>query len=104
MASGEVVWSGHGRLCTADGWVRLHLAEALPLGLDAGALEASATALVEDSLPARLLTLLRETAGALRTGEILTALADREQAEPPPKVRDAQRERALAGAEGRRGG
>src|SRR5699024_12396104 len=46
MASGEVVWSGHGRLGTADGWVRLHLAEALPLGLDAGALEASATALV----------------------------------------------------------
>lgn len=97
MASGEVVWSGHGRLGTADGWVRLHLAEALPLGLDAGALEASATALVEDSLPARLLTLLRETAGALRTGEILTALADREQAEPPPKVHDALWELAFAG-------
>src|SRR5699024_8794938 len=89
---------GHaGQLGTADGWVRLHLAEALPLGLDAGALEASATALVEDSLPARLLTLLRETAGALRTGEILTALADREQAEPPPKVHDALWELAFAG-------
>src|SRR5699024_6683066 len=49
------------------------------------------------SLPARLLTLLRETAGALRTGEILTALADREQAAPPPKVHDALWELAFAG-------
>jgi ATP-dependent Lhr-like helicase len=76
FAAGEVVWSGHGRLGSADGWVRLHLADALPLGLDAGALEESASALAEGSLPARILALLRATPGALRHGEILTALAD----------------------------
>src|SRR5690625_3562349 len=97
MASGEVVWSGHGRLGAADGWVRLHLADALPLGLDADALEASATALTEGSVPARVLALLREASGALRTGEILTALADREQAAPPHHVHDARWELAFAG-------
>src|SRR5699024_10325113 len=40
FASGELVWTGHGRLGAEDGWIRLHLAEALPLGLDASALEA----------------------------------------------------------------
>ena len=96
MASGEVVWSGHGRLGGADGWVRLHLADALPLGLDAAALETSAAALAQDSLPARILSLLREAPGALRTQEILTALADRGQAADPPDVHEALWELAFA--------
>ena len=39
FASGELVWTGHGRLGADDGWIRLHLADALPLGLDADELE-----------------------------------------------------------------
>ena len=97
MASGEVVWSGHGRLGAADGWVRLHLADALPLGLDAFRLEESATALPEDSLPARILSLLSSSPGALRHGEILTALADDGQAAPPPEIHDGLWELAFAG-------
>ncbi|MEE1617049.1 ATP-dependent helicase [Brachybacterium sp. J153] len=75
FASGELVWTGHGRLGADDGWVRLHLADALPLGLDAAALEEAADALPQDSLAARVLALLRATPGALRHGEILAALA-----------------------------
>ncbi|MBK0330409.1 ATP-dependent helicase [Brachybacterium sp. MASK1Z-5] len=102
FASGEVVWSGHGRLGAADGWVRLHLADALPLGLDAGALEEAVAALVEGSLPARVLALLRATPGALRHGEILTALAsDAEdeagEAARPQDVHEALWDLAFAG-------
>ncbi|MBM7366681.1 ATP-dependent Lhr-like helicase [Gordonia hydrophobica] len=32
-ASGEVIWSGHGGIGGADGWVALHLADAAPLTL-----------------------------------------------------------------------
>jgi len=40
LASGEVVWAGHGPLPGDDGWVSLHLAELAPLTLAApGALE-----------------------------------------------------------------
>jgi ATP-dependent Lhr-like helicase len=89
FASGEVVWSGHGRLGASDGWVRLHLAGALALGMDAGAQAEAADALDPDSLPARILTLLRSTPGALRNGEILTALADDARAAAPQEVTDA---------------
>lgn len=97
MASGEVVWSGHGRLGTADAWVRLHLADALPLGLEASRLGEAAAALAEGSLPARILSLLRGSPGALRHGEILTALADARQAVPPQEVHDALWDLAFAG-------
>ncbi|MCL6423811.1 ATP-dependent helicase [Brachybacterium sp. JHP9] len=97
FASGEVVWSGHGRLGAADGWIRLHLADALALGLDAGALEAAAAALPEEGLPARLLSLLRSVPGALRHGEILTALADQGQAAAPAELHEALWELAFAG-------
>ncbi|PWH04918.1 ATP-dependent helicase [Brachybacterium endophyticum] len=98
FAAGEVAWSGHGRLGSSDGWVRLHLADALPLGLDAAALETAAGELAEGSLPARILDLLRGTPGALRHAEILTALADQQDgAAAPQDVHDALWELAFAG-------
>ncbi|WP_010534983.1 ATP-dependent helicase [Brachybacterium squillarum] len=82
FAEGELVWTGHGRLGSSDAWIRLHLAEALPLGLDGDRIEQAAAALTEGSLAARVLELLRSTPGALRHGEILTALAETEAARP----------------------
>lgn len=96
FAAGELVWTGHGRLGADDAWVRLHLADALPLGLDAAELDASAAALTEGSTAARLLALLRGTPGALRTGEILTALAAEGAAVPPEELQEALWELALA--------
>jgi ATP-dependent Lhr-like helicase len=89
LASGEVVWSGHGRLGKADGWIRLHLAGALALGMDADAQEEAADALDPEGLPARILALLRSTPGALRQGEILTALADQDRPAMPQDVGEA---------------
>src|SRR5699024_5047173 len=83
FAAGELVWTGHGRLGGDDAWIRLHLADALPLGLDADALEDAAAELPEGSPAARVLSLLRATPGALRHGEILTALADEGEAVDP---------------------
>jgi ATP-dependent Lhr-like helicase len=89
FASGEVVWSGHGRLGKADGWIRLHLTGALALGMDADAQEEAARALDPEGLPARILALLRSTPGALRQGEILTALADQDRPAMPQEVGEA---------------
>ncbi|MGO3290826.1 ATP-dependent helicase [Brachybacterium sp.] len=89
FASGELVWTGHGRLGGDDAWIRLHLADALPLGLDATALEEAAADLADGSPAARILALLRGTPGALRHGEILTALADQGQALEPAAVHEA---------------
>ena len=97
FASGELVWTGHGRLGADDGWIRLHLADALPLGLDAEALEEAAAGLPEGSLAARLLALLRGTPGALRHGEILTALAEDGDAVPPQDLHQALWDLAFAG-------
>ncbi|MGO2046241.1 MAG: Lhr family helicase, partial [Brachybacterium tyrofermentans] len=97
FAAGDVVWTGHGRLGADDGWIRLHLADALPLGLDAEALEESASALAEGSLAARLLAQLRGTPGALRHGEIFTALAADGDAVPPPDLHDALWDLAFQG-------
>ena len=97
FASGELVWTGHGRLGAEDGWIRLHLAEALPLGLDASALEEAAASLAEGSTAARLLALLRGTPGALRHGQILTALADEGEALAPPAVHEALWDLAFSG-------
>ncbi|ATG54509.1 ATP-dependent helicase [Brachybacterium ginsengisoli] len=97
FASGELVWTGHGRLGGDDGWVRLHLADALPLGLDAAALEDSADALAAGSVAARVLALLRGTPGALRHGEILTALADDGAAVAPPELHEALWDLAFSG-------
>ena len=97
FASGELVWTGHGRLGAEDGWIRLHLAEALPLGLDAAALEEAAASLTEGSTAARLLALLRGTPGALRHGQILTALADEGEALAPPAVHEALWDLAFSG-------
>ncbi|MGO2721331.1 MAG: ATP-dependent helicase [Brachybacterium tyrofermentans] len=97
FAAGDVVWTGHGRLGADDGWIRLHLADALPLGLDAEALEESASALAEGSLAARVLAQLRGTPGALRHGEILTALAADGDAAPPPDLHDALWDLAFQG-------
>ena len=50
LASGEVVWSGHGRIGAADGWVAFHLADALALTLpppDDVELTATHTAVLE---------------------------------------------------------
>ena len=76
FAAGELSWTGHGRLGSDDGWVRLHLAGALPLGVDAEEVERAADALEPGSVPARILDLLRSSPGALRHGEILRSLAD----------------------------
>jgi len=89
FAAGEVMWTGHGRLGASDGWVRLHLADALPLGLDAAAIEEAADALAEGSVAARILALLRGSPGALRQGEILAALADQGEAVEPARVHEA---------------
>ena len=89
FAAGELVWTGHGRLGADDGWIRLHLAEALPLGLDAAELEESAAGLQDGSAASRVLDLLRGTPGALRQGEILTALAEDGEAVAPPAVQEA---------------
>jgi ATP-dependent Lhr-like helicase len=97
FASGELVWTGHGRLGADDGWVRLHLADALPLGLDAAELEEAAAALPEGSLTARVLDLLRTTPGALRHGELLTALAEAGEAAAPPALHEALWDLAFTG-------
>ena len=97
FASWELVWTGHGRLGADDGWIRLHLADALPLGLDAEQLEEAASALVEGSLAARILELLRTTPGALRHGEILTALADGGEAARPQDLHEALWDLAFTG-------
>ena len=97
FASWELVWTGHGRLGADDGWIRLHLADALPLGLDTEQLEEAASALVEGSLAARLLELLRTTPGALRHGEILTALADGGEAARPQDLHEALWDLAFTG-------
>ena len=76
FAAGELTWTGHGRLGADDGWIRLHLTDALPLGVDAQEVEHAASALEEGSVAARVLDLLRSSPGALRHGEILRALAD----------------------------
>ncbi|MDN5820848.1 MAG: DEAD/DEAH box helicase, partial [Brachybacterium sp.] len=89
FAAGELVWTGHGRLGRDDAWIRLHLTDALPLGLDADALEEAAADLPTGSSAARILALLRGTPGALRHGEILTALADDGDALAPSEVHDA---------------
>lgn len=89
LAAGEVLWTGHGRLGTSDGWIRLHLAGALPLGLDADALETAAADLAPDSVARWILDLLRRSPGALRHGEILSALADEGHAAEPTAVTDA---------------
>src|SRR5699024_7466511 len=89
FAAGELVWTGLGRLGGDDAWIRLHLADALPLGLDADALEEAAAELPEGSPAARVLALLRATPGALRHGEILTALADEGEAVDPAAVQEA---------------
>jgi ATP-dependent Lhr-like helicase len=97
FASGELVWTGHGRLGADDAWIRLHLAGALPLGLDAEALEDSAAALADGSLASRILALLRSTPGALRHGEILTALADAGEAARPQDLHEALWDLAFTG-------
>lgn len=89
FASGEVAWTGHGRLGAADGWVRLHLADALPLGVDAAEVEQAAAALDPGSVAARVLDLLRSSPGALRHGEILRALAEDGEAVAPPDLTTA---------------
>lgn len=89
FAAGELSWTGHGRLGSDDGWVRLHLAGALPLGVDAEEVERAADSLESGSVPARVLDLLRSSPGALRHGEILKALADQSEAVPPTAVTEA---------------
>ncbi|MGP9693324.1 ATP-dependent helicase [Brachybacterium sp. AOP25-B2-12] len=89
FAAGELVWTGHGRLGASDGWIRLHLADALPLGLVAQDVEAAADALEDASVAGRILGLLRASPGALRHGEILTALADTGAAVEPALVTEA---------------
>ncbi|MGO1409190.1 MAG: ATP-dependent helicase [Brachybacterium sp.] len=89
FAAGELVWTGHGRLGADDAWIRLHLSDALPLGLEAAELEENAAALAPDSPAARILALLRGTPGALRHGELLTALADQGEAVEPAAVQEA---------------
>ncbi len=43
VASGEVVWSGHGALGSSDGWIALHPADLAPLTVgEPGALDATA--------------------------------------------------------------
>ena len=97
FASGELVWTGHGRLGADDGWIRLHLADALPLGLVAEELEEAAASLPEGSLAARLLDLLQTTPGALRHSELLTALADAGEASRPQDLHEALWDLAFAG-------
>ncbi|WP_394216785.1 ATP-dependent helicase [Brachybacterium vulturis] len=89
FAAGELVWTGHGRLGRDDAWIRLHLADALPLGLDADVLEEAAAELPPESPAARILTLLRGTPGALRHGEILAALVADGDAVAPSEMHDA---------------
>ncbi|MDO5661611.1 MAG: DEAD/DEAH box helicase, partial [Brachybacterium sp.] len=97
LAGGEVTWSGHGRLGAADGWIRLHLADALALGLDSEQVETAAGDLDDGSLTARLLEILRSTPGALRHTDLLTSLADAGEAAGPAEVTEALWDLAFAG-------
>src|SRR5699024_4744088 len=76
---------------------RRPVADARPSGLDADALEDAAAELPEGSPAARVLSLLRATPGALRHGEILTALADEGEAVDPAMVHEALWDLAFRG-------
>ncbi|EGD56588.1 ATP-dependent helicase [Gordonia neofelifaecis] len=69
MASGEVIWSGHGGIGGADGWVALHLADAAALTLRAP----ESSELSEAHLA--ILEALG-VSGALRFREVSAALAE----------------------------
>src|SRR5699024_4626081 len=95
FAAGELVWTGHGRLGADDAWIRLHLADALPLGLEAEELAAAAADLAPGTAAARVLDLLRGTPGALRHVAIHSALAEDGGALSAREVREALWELAL---------
>jgi ATP-dependent helicase Lhr and Lhr-like helicase len=78
-ATGEVVWSGTGRLAGNDGWVALHLADALPLTLP-DAEPTDRTPLEQEVLAtlggggAFFFRQLADTVGATDDGALTTAL------------------------------
>ena len=78
-ATGEVVWSGTGRLAGNDGWIALHLADALPVTLPA--LEEGDRTPLEQEVLATLgsggaffFRQLADTVGATDDGALTTAL------------------------------
>ncbi len=78
-ATGEVVWSGAGRLAGSDGWVALHLADAVPLTLPE-AEEGERTALEQEVLAtlggggAYFFRQLADTVGAVDDHALTVAL------------------------------
>ncbi|GAA2068879.1 ATP-dependent helicase [Williamsia deligens] len=86
VASGEVVWSGHGALGASDGWIALHPADLAPLTVgEPGALDATA---VHEGILDRL------AAGGAYQFRQLTA-APQEPVDGSPRPSDEDLERAL---------
>jgi ATP-dependent Lhr-like helicase len=78
-ATGEVAWSGAGRLAGNDGWIALHLTDALPITLS-GLEEGDRTPLEQEVLAtlggggAYFFRQLADTVGATDDGALTTAL------------------------------
>jgi ATP-dependent Lhr-like helicase len=78
-ATGEVAWSGAGRLAGSDGWIALHLADALPVTLP-GLEDGDRTPLEQEVLAtlggggAYFFRQLADTVGAIDDGALTTAL------------------------------
>ncbi|MEE3848817.1 ATP-dependent helicase [Gordonia sp. LSe1-13] len=68
LSSGEVIWSGHGRIGGSDGWIAMHPVDVAPLTLPPPD-DIDTTALHDR------LTALLDPGGALRFGQIVDSLA-----------------------------
>ncbi|GAA1895186.1 ATP-dependent helicase [Williamsia serinedens] len=83
VASGEVVWSGHGALGSSDGWIALHPADLAPLTVgEPGALDATA---VHEEILDRL-----AAGGAYQFRQLLAPRTE-ETAAPAPTDEDLER-------------
>ncbi|GAA2377325.1 MULTISPECIES: ATP-dependent helicase [Gordonia] len=80
-ASGEVIWSGHGGIGGADGWVALHLADAAALTLRPA--EDTELTPAQDAVRTAL-----DRGGALRFRELSDALNNAEHAIPDGELPD----------------
>nr|WP_245354825.1 DEAD/DEAH box helicase [Brachybacterium sacelli] len=99
LGRGEVLATAR-RSGSAEPLVRLHLADALALGLDRDAVEAARASLAEDSLPSQVLEALEDAVGQVRLSDLAAAVRRRrgeERTLPLPQVADALEELALAG-------
>ncbi|MFW0784319.1 ATP-dependent helicase [Gordonia sp. CPCC 206044] len=76
LSSGEVVWSGHGRIGGSDGWIALHPVDVAPLTLS------PADDIDTTGVHIRLVSTLAP-GGALRFPQLADALSGTDDAKPP---------------------